>query len=151
MSFDILGTSWDQCVSMVHYCFTSTQTIRLVRTESPGRPPQFSHSSWTLMDCHVRGPTYIYTSICKSLAVCEWCHVSVLQSRTRWIHSLSAASHTQAQDPTGSLHAIVSSVEWSFRKGKSPRWCTVRKTTCCTNTPRSCLCHSICRGELIHS
>ena len=26
MSVDILGTSWDQCVSMVRYCFTSTAT-----------------------------------------------------------------------------------------------------------------------------
>ena len=35
MSGDILGTSWDQCVSMVQYCFTSTETIRLVETEKP--------------------------------------------------------------------------------------------------------------------
>ena len=34
-----------QCVSMVHYSFTSTETIRLVRTDSPGRPPRLSHSS----------------------------------------------------------------------------------------------------------
>ena len=45
MSVDILGTSRDQCVSMVQYCFTSTATIRLVRKESPGRPPRLSHSS----------------------------------------------------------------------------------------------------------
>jgi len=49
VSVDILGTSWDQCVSMVQYCLTSTETMRLVRTDSPGRPPRFSrHSSWTL-------------------------------------------------------------------------------------------------------
>ena len=48
MSVDILGTSRDQCVSMVQYCFTSTETIRLVRTDSPGRPPRLSHSSWTM-------------------------------------------------------------------------------------------------------
>ena len=33
MSVNILGTSWDQCVSTVQYCFTSMETIRLVRTE----------------------------------------------------------------------------------------------------------------------
>ena len=34
---------------MVQCCFTSTETIRLIRTGSPGRPPQlFSHSSYTL-------------------------------------------------------------------------------------------------------
>ena len=48
MSVDILRTSWDQCVSVVQYCFTSTETIRLVRTDSPGRPLQLSHSSWTM-------------------------------------------------------------------------------------------------------
>ena len=48
MSVDILGTSWDQRVSMVHYSFTSTETMRLVRTDSPGRPPRLSHSSWTI-------------------------------------------------------------------------------------------------------
>ena len=35
MSDDILGTSWDQCVIMVRYCFKSTETIRLIRTDSP--------------------------------------------------------------------------------------------------------------------
>ena len=49
MSVDILGTSWDQCWSMVQYSFTSTETRRLVRTDSPGRPPRLSHSSWTMM------------------------------------------------------------------------------------------------------
>ena len=49
MSVDILGTSWDQCTSIVQYCFTSMETVRLARTESPGRPPRLSHSSWALM------------------------------------------------------------------------------------------------------
>ena len=49
MSVDIFGTSWDQCVSMAQYCCTSTETRRLVRTESPRRPPRLSHSSWTLI------------------------------------------------------------------------------------------------------
>ena len=48
MSADILGTNCDQCLSMVQCCFTSTETVRLIRTESPGRPPRLSHSSWTL-------------------------------------------------------------------------------------------------------
>ena len=47
MSVDILGTNCDQ-TSMVQHCFTSTKTIRLVRTESPERPPRLSHSSWTV-------------------------------------------------------------------------------------------------------
>ena len=48
MSADISGTSWDQCVSTIQYYFTSTETRRLVRTDSPGRPPRLSHSYWTL-------------------------------------------------------------------------------------------------------
>ena len=43
-----LGTSCDQCRSMVQYSFTSSETRRLVRTDSPGRPPRLSHSSWTM-------------------------------------------------------------------------------------------------------
>ena len=48
MSVDILGTSRDQCRSTVQYSFTSTETRRLVRTDSPGRPPRLSLSSWTM-------------------------------------------------------------------------------------------------------
>ena len=48
MSVDLLGTSCDQCQSMVQYSFTSTETIRLVRTDSPGRPPRHSHTSCTM-------------------------------------------------------------------------------------------------------
>ena len=35
MSVDLLGTNCDQCRSIVQYCFTSTETIRLVRMDSP--------------------------------------------------------------------------------------------------------------------
>ena len=62
MSVDILGTSWDQCRSMVQYSFTSTETRRLVRTDSQGRPPRLSHSSWT--------PP---TSCKEPLVVCPYC------------------------------------------------------------------------------
>ena len=34
--------------NMVQYCFTSTETRRLVRTDSLGRPPRLSHCSWTM-------------------------------------------------------------------------------------------------------
>ena len=51
MSVDILGTNCDQCrSSTVQCCFTSTETVRLIRTESPGRPPRLSHNSWTLCE-----------------------------------------------------------------------------------------------------
>ena len=36
---------------LVECCFTSTETIRIIRDGSPGRPPRLSHSSWTLPQC----------------------------------------------------------------------------------------------------
>ena len=82
MSVDILGTNCDQSLSMVQCCFTSTETVRLIRTESPGWPPWLSHSSRTLWiptcspliyipaQCGAQGPqrallrcTYIHTSV----------------------------------------------------------------------------------------
>ena len=36
----------------------STETVRLIRTESPGRPPQLSHSSWTLIKSCCQDPSY---------------------------------------------------------------------------------------------
>ena len=37
--------------SSINNSFTSTETRRLVRTDSPGRPPRLSHSSWTGYGC----------------------------------------------------------------------------------------------------
>ena len=59
MSVDILGTSWDQCRSMVQYSCTSTETRRLVRTDSPGRPPRLSHSSWTMRSLDLADHSFI--------------------------------------------------------------------------------------------
>ena len=39
---------------MVQCCFTSTETVRLIRTKSPGRPPRLSHSSRALPLAHWR-------------------------------------------------------------------------------------------------
>ena len=64
MSFDILGTSCDQCRSTVQKIFTSTETRRLVRTDSPGRPPRLSHSSWTMRCIKIgRLPIYAHLSL----------------------------------------------------------------------------------------
>ena len=51
MSAEILGISCacDQCRSMAQYSLRqSPETRRLVRTDSPGRPPWLSHSSRTM-------------------------------------------------------------------------------------------------------
>ena len=38
---------WHIRDKLVPFCFTSTETIRPIRMESPARPPRLSHSSWT--------------------------------------------------------------------------------------------------------
>ena len=58
MSVDILGTSWDQCVSMVQYCFTSTETKR----ESLGRKVQDDH-----LDRHTTPELCLLIYFCRSL------------------------------------------------------------------------------------
>ena len=42
MSVDILGINCHQCVCMVQCRFTFTETIRFIRTGSPGPPPRLS-------------------------------------------------------------------------------------------------------------
>ena len=90
MSVDISGTSWDQCVSMVQYCFTSMETRRLVRTDSQGRPPRLSHSSWTIVNSLPR--RYLLKRSAKSPAIdSEWNNgVTVI---------VSAAGITASQSP----------------------------------------------------
>ena len=68
MSSDV-RTSWDQCVSMVQYCLTSTETIRLVRSENPGRPPRLSHSSWAQNFHHSFDP-------CLNACSCIMCDIT---------------------------------------------------------------------------
>ena len=73
MSSDVdwhLGTNCNQWLSMVQCYFTSTETVRLIRTESPGRPPRLSHCSWTLpaLPWPFGLPAYIHVPIsCKSV------------------------------------------------------------------------------------
>ena len=50
-----------------------------------------------------------------------------------WLHLWIGGK--QAQDPPWSLHTILSPVEWSSLKGRSPQWFTVRKTTGFTKMP----------------
>ena len=70
MSVDILETSWDQCRSMIQYSFTSTETRRLVRTNSPGRPPRLSHSSWTMtLQVHPVKTVYLFSREIRCVSV----------------------------------------------------------------------------------
>ena len=71
MSVDILGTSWDQCRSIVQYSFTFTETGRLIRTDSPGRPPRLSHNSWTMWCGEVSN-------------ILKWRVFYTLKTRHRW-------------------------------------------------------------------
>ena len=98
MSVDILGASWDQCRSMaVQYSFMSTEKWRLVRTDSPGRPPRLSHSSWTI-EC-VIAILFLTSTVAWSNAYSEIgpevrCDLSRRLARkiTKLIHSTKSAS-----------------------------------------------------------
>ena len=71
---DILRTSCDQCRRMVQYSFTSTETRRLIRTDSPGRPPRLSHSSWTMTSWFLHTHAFM-SSVhdCRSrVRLCTW-------------------------------------------------------------------------------
>ena len=88
MSVDISGTSCDQCRSMVQYRFTSTETRRLVRTDSPGRPPRLSHSSWTMTYVSKKPASFIQTwwrqwSELNSRRTCKVAVISLLQKRSQ--------------------------------------------------------------------
>ena len=53
---------------MVQCCFTSTETIRLIRMDSPGWPPGLSHSSWTMTDFSF----HIWLFVASSLNLWGW-------------------------------------------------------------------------------
>ena len=78
-------------------------------------------------------------------------YMYVSQTLARWNHSYSETGHKHAQDPPGSLHTILSSVEWSSLKGRGPRWFTIRKVTCFTKTPHTyiyvCITYSLWKCE----
>ena len=82
-----------------------------------------------------RGPWWftVRKTTCFTKTPCLY-YIQPLEVR---VHSKSETGRKQAQDPLGSLHTIVSSVEWSSLKGRGPRWFTVRKTTCFTKTPHT--------------
>ena len=71
---------------MVQYCFMSTETTRLIRTESPGQPPWLSHSSWTL---HIMCRDHrIYVLLrSRQTSVCDFSYLSIAET-TRFLHPL---------------------------------------------------------------
>ena len=63
---------------MVQCCFTSTETIRLIRTGSPGRPPRLSYSPWTLRILGNCSLVFVQTT----RVVLDWRGVGVLSTST---------------------------------------------------------------------
>ena len=99
---DILGTGWDQCRSTVQYSFTSTETRRLVRTDSPGRPPRLSHSSWTMTPFPPLSPSLINILV----------SVDVKQNNSRhwFVHRSMKLPVTPLTQSTLSTHVRLSSL-----------------------------------------
>ena len=95
MLVDTLGTNCDQRRSNVQCCFTSTETVRLIRTESSGRPPRLSHCSSTLKwkfgknGISFSRPWKVFENWVGTVKVCEFCgppsargKISAYQSET---------------------------------------------------------------------
>ena len=103
---------------LIECFFFSLVSYSLLPSSSSEWFCSFSHFVWLL------------SSHCAFPGVGDMCH-SLWQGD--WI------TGKQAQDPPGSLHTVVSSVEWSSLKWRGPRWFTVRKTTCFTKTSLVCV------------
>ena len=71
MSVGVLGTHCDQRLSTVQCCFTSAETVRLVRSGSPGRPHRLSHCSWVLKVMMVIAFIHRYSPPSSRLAGCR--------------------------------------------------------------------------------
>ena len=52
--------------------FTSTETVGLLGTGSPGRPPRLSHSSWTMVKCNPSDFYRRWRERDKPLVFCYW-------------------------------------------------------------------------------
>ena len=172
MSVDILGRSWDQCINMVQYCFTSTETIRLVRTESPGRPPRLSHSFWALTRSFLfwllllgsffsHDLSYPALRFCRftfSLALIVWSFLLIdpFGDVGQVCHSLWQGDFNRKQVVNRlKIPQCLSTLlfrRWSSLKGRSPRWFTVRNTTCFTKrtpNPQPCGCVILVTGLIL--
>ena len=130
MSADILATNCDQCVSMVRYCFTSTKTVRLVRTGSPGRPPRLSHSSWTLtlllvVDCFY---TALFSVLDQTARI--WFYMSDYLFIARVLTALAlVVPHETAAVSARSVHTILTTMHLVLLKLELCHAC--RRPNCC--------------------
>ena len=68
VNWHIRDKLWPMLKQFFQYSFTSTETRRLVRTDSPGRPPRLSHSSSTMW--------YYYLNLEIKIQLCaiHYCH-----------------------------------------------------------------------------
>ena len=110
MSVDILGTCWDQCLSMVQYCFTSTETGRLVRTDS-----QDSH-----LDSHTAPELWCKTALAIISTYTGPTEGSDFRGDwPRWSERLKAAAAA-----TSSVKQFQSLIVLGGKKGEFPIVCT---------------------------
>ena len=119
MSVDILGTSWDQCRSMVQYSFTSTETRRIVRTDSPGRPPRLSHSSWTMIDRRLGEPLVGFST--PDLAGGDRVMCKLAGRRTKWSVYIPSRQFSSSSD---TRRLLVFHVRWTVTVTSGRKPCT---------------------------
>ena len=113
MSVDILGTSWDQCRSMVQHSFTSTETRRFVTTDSPGRPTRLSLAQLLNYDsCVHLDMSYLYR-----IMYCRY----TAYARTLCLLNLETITLFEFCHSVGKLgpRFVFSCLKWTTEKGAS--------------------------------
>ena len=124
MPVDILGTSWHQCRSMVHYSFTCTETRRLVRrTAQDGHLD--SHTApelWRTVDRGCR-PT-LYTNVD---TVMDWACRPTIQILTQppVSHGHRPGFEQQRQE---SVRQVVRATQTCLEAPNVPRVVSVTRT-----------------------
>ena len=106
---------------MVQGWFTFTETVRHVRTESPGRLPRFSHSSWTLT------------------LGCFYSHISNHTFR----RALTASEDSGVTQPGRVWRKVPESDAWSVGRWLWQLWWTR------TLQPRLAVCVTCCHCQCI--
>ena len=113
-------SSWTMCFTqMDEVLLTSTETGRLVRTDSPGRQPRLSHSSWTMTDFMYEIKHLVHCLFIKGTGV-TFCWIPSLWTNFQWKGWLSNKTKSHQQCAVNSIRRSVVSRgdvqhDWKWR------------------------------------
>ena len=105
---------------MVQYSFTSTETKRLVRTDSPGRPPRLSHSSSAMRHRCRTASTFLFDRTACSLVrdPCSEYHQQQQNAvtLTEWKESKSGCVYKRNKTESFNLLDKMDMLTWKSRR-----------------------------------